>query len=82
MMAFSMKTFALGPAALVIALGAFAAPAFAQAPTGAEPWELRSDMGYHFGLASSMASWWYQLSAQIDVFAGSDMRSAGRRASP
>jgi hypothetical protein len=48
MMAFSMKTFALGPAALVSALGAFAAPACAQAPTGAEPWELRSDMGYAY----------------------------------
>ena len=46
MMAFSTKTFALELAALVTALSAFAAPACAQAPTGAQPWELKSDMGY------------------------------------
>lgn len=40
-MAFSTKTFAL-----VTMLGAFAAPAFAQAP--ATPWELKPDMGYAY----------------------------------
>ncbi len=46
MMAFSTKTFALVSVALVTALGAFAAPAFAQ--TTATPWELKSDTGYAY----------------------------------
>jgi len=41
MMAFSTKTFAL-----VTMLGAFAAPALAQAP--ATPWELKPDTGYAY----------------------------------
>ena len=44
-MAFSTKTFALVSAALV-ALGAFAGSAFAQAP--ATPWELKPDTGYAY----------------------------------
>ncbi|TYO67558.1 hypothetical protein FXV83_05715 [Bradyrhizobium hipponense] len=40
-MAFSTKTFAL-----VIVLGAFAAPALAQ--TAAMPWDLKPDMGYAY----------------------------------
>jgi hypothetical protein len=48
MMTFSTKTFALVSAAVVTALGVFAAPAYAQAPTAAQPWDLRSDMGYAY----------------------------------
>lgn len=43
MMAFSKKTFV--SVALAAALGAFAAPASAQAPT---PWELKPDTGYAY----------------------------------
>lgn len=46
MMAFSMKTFALGSIALLTLLGGFAGPAVAQAP--AAPWELKPDMGYAY----------------------------------
>jgi hypothetical protein len=45
-MAFSTTTFALVSAALVTALGAFAAPALAQ--TAATPWELKPDTGYAY----------------------------------
>ncbi|MGT2439043.1 hypothetical protein ACU4GH_28365 [Bradyrhizobium betae] len=45
-MAFSKKTFALVSVALAATLGAFAAPACAQAP--ATPWELKPDTGYAY----------------------------------
>lgn len=45
-MTFSMKAFALVSVALVTLLGAFAAPASAQAP--ATPWELKPDTGYAY----------------------------------
>ena len=44
MMAFPTKTFV--SAALVMVLGTFAAPAYAQ--TAATPWELKSDTGYAY----------------------------------
>lgn len=45
-MAFSTKTFALVSVALLTVLGAFAAPACAQAT--ATPWELKPDTGYAY----------------------------------
>ena len=45
-MAFSTKTFSRGSIVLAAALGAFAAPACAQAP--ATPWELKPDTGYAY----------------------------------
>lgn len=55
MTAFSAKTFALVSAALVTLLGAFAAPAYAQAP--ATPWELKPDRGYAYGKDGSTLSY-------------------------
>ncbi|WP_082908073.1 hypothetical protein [Bradyrhizobium neotropicale] len=46
MMAFSTKTFATKTFAIAAVLGAFTAPAFAQA--AATPWELKPDMGYAY----------------------------------
>ncbi|OAF11665.1 hypothetical protein AXW67_22140 [Bradyrhizobium neotropicale] len=45
-MAFSTKTFATKTFAIAAVLGAFTAPAFAQA--AATPWELKPDMGYAY----------------------------------